>query len=468
MKTIPVRLNYDFAGLAKVVITNEMAPLSIGSSASGKIEIEADLMLSDRNSELPFERYFDVGFDNHTATIELEEIPELEDGFMRGSHSQVRVLVPEGIEVQAETENLPLMLSGLKCVISVENENGPIVISECEGSFTIENENGPVKMLNCSGALQLTQENGPFSAEGLAGDSLGVETENGAIKIRSASFKQVNVTSENGMIYYESMPMEDGTLSFESENGKIALVLPEDFDFEMTAECENGIVKCNLNADIQREDGNYVIRQGEGKTKIRVRTENGVIKLSSDAYMNLGFLKQKLNELREAIRNSKTLDDQAKVQEMLDKIISSLEKAADKISEARIKEAIIKGVASLKATVEGMDLADTRDKVVAGVEKIGEDIASGFREFIVKMKYSDEEGSKTRHFHLHKEMDGIREYIHKVLDREFVEPRTHRAMNQREQQDVNDRSRLKILEMLESGKITAEEAERLLTAIGKE
>jgi hypothetical protein len=34
--------------------------------------------------------------------------------------------------------------------------------------------------------------------------------------------------------------------------------------------------------------------------------------------------------------------------------------------------------------------------------------------------------------------------------------------------DVSEQSRRKILEMLENGKITADEAERLLRAIGKE
>ena len=38
----------------------------------------------------------------------------------------------------------------------------------------------------------------------------------------------------------------------------------------------------------------------------------------------------------------------------------------------------------------------------------------------------------------------------------------------KEKEDIADRSRIKILEMLEAGKITAEEAERLLKAIGKE
>ncbi len=468
MKTIPVRLNYDFPGLVKAEISNSMAPLTVSKAAGAKIEIEADLMLSERDSDLLFERYFDVSFEDGCASIDLEEIPELDDGFGRVVKSEVRVLIPEGVEVHAETENLPLMLAELKGKLSVENENGPIMIQDCEGTVLVENENGPVKMHNVSGDLTLKQENGPFSGERLSGAELNVETENGAVKIRSASYSRAIVRSENGMIYYESMPIEDGDLSFETENGLVSLVLPEDFDFELVAETELGTVKCKLNAEVQREDGAYIIRHGEGKTKIRVRTENGVIKISSDAYMNLGFIRQKLSELREAISNSKTLEDQQNVQVLLEKIIAGLETASEKISEARIKETILKGVATLKTTVDGMDLNDAKDKVIAGVEKIGDEISNGFREFIVKMKYSDDEGPETRHFHLHKEMDGIRDYIHKVLDKEFIRPSVRRGLNPQEKQEVNDRSRIKILEMLESGKITAEEAERLLKAIGKE
>jgi len=41
-----------------------------------------------------------------------------------------------------------------------------------------------------------------------------------------------------------------------------------------------------------------------------------------------------------------------------------------------------------------------------------------------------------------------------------------KGLSDSEKQAVDERSRVKILEMLESGKITAEEAERLLKAIG--
>lgn len=464
MKTPKVTLNYEFTNLGRVRIINDMAPLTISQSETGKIEIEADLNVSEQDIKLNFERYFNVDYTEPVAVIELEDIPEIADGFLSGGRSQVRIYIPAGVSLEAESDNLPLTLAGLSCQIKVQNENGPVIVSNCYGDIELENENGPIKLHNCEGNLVLTQENGPVSGEALSGESLKVETENGAIKIRSASYLNASVTSENGMIYYETLPIDGGSLNFATENGVVHLVLPEGFDFELQAETETGALKCHLDADVRNEAGVYVIRKGEGKNQIRIKTENGVIKIGSDGYMNLSFLRLKLAELKETILNSKTLDDKAKAQKVLKSVIEALEKAAEKIPEAKIRETIKTASDKLQATVENFDVGETKDKVVSGVEKIGEEVSNSLREFLLKVKYT-EPGQKFRSFDFHKEFGNVKDYIGRVIDTEL---KPYLGKRGRDLGEVGERSRIKILEMLESGKITAEEAERLLKAIGKE
>ena len=476
MTTQQVYFDYDFPGLSRVKIINNMLPLNVGKSESGKIEIKADLPVDERDAQVDYERYFDVTFKAPVATIELEEIPELESSFARKGRPEVTILLPKIELAVVESENLPLTFSGLDCALEVENENGPIMIDNCTGAKQIENENGPIVLSKCEGELKLSMENGPVSAEGLSGQSLKLESENGPTKIRSACFKEVALSSENGMIYYESLPIDESVMNLFSENGKIHLVLPEDFDFELEAETEQGSVKCRLDAEMRVEAGNYVIRQGEGKNKIRIRTENGTIKIGSDGYMNLNFIRQKLEELKDSILKSKTLEDKIKAQKIVATVVDALNKAADKITEARVKDSLISAADKLKELVEGFDVQEAKDKVVSGVEKVGDEVSNSLRELFMKLKFAKDHGYKFKNLNIKRKVEEamdysgpgvLKEFIKKTVDSTLAKAQNW-GLSDREKQEVADRSRMKILEMLESGKISAEEAERLLKAIAKE
>ena len=78
------------------------------------------------------------------------------------------------------------------------------------------------------------------------------------------------------------------------------------------------------------------------------------------------------------------------------------------------------------------------------------------------------EGLRQERLNLHQELDNLKDYINKVIETTIIMPGINRGMNNKEKQEVDERSRIKILEMLENGKISAEEAERLLKSIGKE
>jgi hypothetical protein len=55
-----------------------------------------------------------------------------------------------------------------------------------------------------------------------------------------------------------------------------------------------------------------------------------------------------------------------------------------------------------------------------------------------------------------------------VVNSPLIKPYLGAELKQNEKDEVAERSRIKILEMLEAGKITSEEAEKLLKAISKE
>ncbi len=483
MKTAKINLNYDFTEVEKVEIENNMAPLSIGVSESGKLEIEAEL---DIHSFIPgkdMSEHFIVDAEGHQVTIELEEIPGLYDSLWRSGKSQVWIRVPKGAAVIATAEVMPLRAEGLEGALVIHNENGPVSLEKCSGHTHIEAENGPISLRECSGEFEIDLENGPLVAEKVSGSKLEVEAENSPLKISQAAFPLVNISTENGLIYYETLPVENGEFSFSSENGRIHLSVPEDFAFELQAETENGSVTANLDAEVSTEGGRKVIRRGEGGARISVHTENGAVKVSSGGKAEFGFISLKLAELKELIGKSVSEEDKEKALRALEKVTAAIERAINSVAETNIQEKLAASLAKLKSAVEEFEVQETKDKVIKAVEQAGDELADGLKIIYRKVKGPFREGESRfrehrEHFrgpfvgkgfefrHEFFDPESIKDYVHKAM--ESALSKAGKGLSGREKSEVDERSRIKILEMLEAGKITAEEAERLLKAIGKE
>ena len=173
-------------------------------------------------------------------------------------------------------------------------------------------------------------------------------------------------------------------------------------------------------AEMRVEAGNYVIRQGEGKNKIRIRTENGAIKIGSDGYMNLNFIRQKLEELKDSILKSKTLEDKIKAQKIVATVVDALNKAADRITEARIKDSLISAADKLKELVEGFDVQEAKDKVVSGVEKVGDEISNSLRELFMKLKFAKDHGYKFKNLNIKRKVEEAMDYSGPGNLKEFI------------------------------------------------
>ncbi len=483
MKTAKINLNYDFTGAEKVEIENHMAPVLISPSETGQFEIEAELNLHSFVSGTDTAEYFNVNLFEKTVSIVLDEIPHLAESWAGSRGSLVQIRVPQQLMVVATSEVRPLSVQGLECPLVIHNENGPVSLEKCSGHTHIEAENGPISLRECSGEFEIDLENGPLVAEKVSGSKLEVESENSPLKIRQAAFPLVNISTENGLIYYETLPVENGEFSFSSENGRIHLSVPEDFAFELQAETENGSVTANLDAEVITEGGRRIVRRGEGGARISVRTENGAVKISSGGKAEFGFISLKLAELKEQIGKSVSEEDKEKALRALEKVTAAIERAINSVAETNIQEKLAASLAKLKTAVEEFEVQETKDKVIKVVEQAGDELADGLKEIFRKVKGPFRDGESRfreqraqfrgpfggKGFEFHHEFfdpESIKDYVHKTMESAFG--KAGKGMSSREKSEVDERSRIKILEMLEAGKITAEEAERLLKAIGKE
>jgi DUF4097 and DUF4098 domain-containing protein YvlB len=455
---------WAYEELREVRIKNAMASILIEASATGEVNLYGDLAFNPEVDDFNIEDYFAESYADGVFTLELMELPARQKDLKA---IQLKLGIPAGIALDITTDNYPLSIVGLSGNLKTDSENGPVSISNCECDMHIESENGPVRVRNSSGNIFAKLENGPISAEDISGEGLHLESENGPIKMRLASFKTVEIQTENGPIYYETLPVDGANMKFETENGIVHLVLPINYSFSLKAETESGRVKSKLDAEVTHEDNTFRIEQiycdTDEVAQIEIITENGLIKLSGDSHINLDFIKVKLNQVKEALDKANTSEEKEMVMDLVSKVLDYLKKAAGSINEEKVKEKVNEAIAKLKSTMDDFNIDDTTANIKVKVEDISSEIYDGVREGLKNAK-AEFDGLKYEHLNA----ESLKDYINKVVNSPLIKPYLGSEKKKAEKEEIAERSRLKILDMLEKGKITSEEAERLLNAIGKE
>ncbi|MDI3503661.1 MAG: hypothetical protein PWP64_597, partial [Candidatus Cloacimonadota bacterium] len=140
-----------------------------------------------------------------------------------------------------------------------------------------------------------------------------------------------------------------------------------------------------------------------------------------------------------------------------------LHRSAQSINEEKIKNKVTEAIDKMNNTVKDFSLDKTRTVVIGKIENLSSEIYDGIRE---GLKNAKAEFDGLRYEHLNK--DSLKDYIHKVVNSPLIKPYLGAEKKKAEKEEIAERSRLKILDMLEKGKITSEEAEKLLKAISKE
>ena len=457
----------DYEVVSKITIENNLAPLSIEASPHNQVELICELDLVEPFEEFEWEDCVSTSCEDGSLQIVLEEVDGMERRFLGANRSFVKILVPESPSISVEMENLPVTFQGINNSLVVSSENAPIRIQDCNGDKKLSNENGPISIRNCTGNLEIELENGPLAADMISGVELNIQSENGPLKIREACFPQVNIEIENGVIVYETLFVENARMEIKTENGMVHFVLPEDMQYEIRAETETGKIKSRLSQAIVEDGDQFVIVQGDGSSKITISTENGMIKIGEGEKVNLEFLKTKLEQLKESIATATSQEDMEKVQQLYANVSEYVSTRIANIKEALVKEKIQEQLEKLQGLIEEFDYKGAKDKTIASVEefgtKVSEELRKNMEKLGTKIHESIHVGGSKHNF----KFDGLGEYINKVINSSIMKPYLGGEMKAKEKEEVTDRSRLKILEMLEAGKISAEEAERLLKAMGK-
>jgi len=358
----------------------------------------------------------EVGFDDFLKALNSA----FGMGMFRAVKSNVKVLCPRESQINAYTENGSVVVNSINGNHTLKSENGAIKAYEIIGNLICSTENGKIALDMITGDLKITTENGKIETRNCNGEKMKCYSENGKIEIMCNRYANASAETENGGVFYEFVSLDEGNFSFRSSNGKITIIIPDDIPVDIDAKTNMGKINTAIEGQIELTKKNLKqklkLKRGEGTVKILVENDNGSIHLTRD--------KEKKD------KSSANFDIFGSVEDAISNLNIEInsEKIREKIEKAREK-------------VEKLRELNLGEMVERTVNDVGKEIEKGLN------------SEKAREFKIK---------INEIKDRIVDKFKTPEASD-----EVKEQSKMKILSMLENGKITVEEAERLLSAIEK-
>lgn len=146
--------------------------------------------------------------------------------------------------------------------IDVETHNGPIGISGVEGSITARASNGPIGLTDVAASVRAVAQNGPITIRGGRGN-LDVETQNGPISVEFQGSRW------------------EGEINGRAKNGPLSIRMPDGFDaaLEVTSS-RRSPWNCRVAACTEvssGDDGVRMLKVGSGTPTVRLSTQNGPV-----------------------------------------------------------------------------------------------------------------------------------------------------------------------------------------------
>jgi hypothetical protein len=348
---------------------------------------------------------------------------KVEEKQAKVNNAKLTVQLPPECEVLADNENGSISANNLDGNVKLKTENGSISLQNSQGKFRLKSENGFLRAKAISGELKLNNENGASKVVQCSG-KLKVKSENGVIRVLEAGCDKAEITSENALIYFEFAEIEQGKFKFKNENGKIHLAVPSQLPYNIDAATKSGKMHIGLKGEYDGESDStskiIEMTQGAGTVAIKVQNKQGSINIMP---ANKGF------------GYSHHFD--------FDFITNTLDNVLDIIPQEYRKKAQ-QDFNKTKEKLQNIDLGKISGNVETALNEVKDELDK-FAQKVSESKFQEDLKQK------------VRQGVQKV--------KTNLSSSSRK--EVDERSRLKILQLLEDGKITPDEAERLLAAIGK-
>ena len=420
MNTLKFEFKYQ-GSFKELDVRTERMTIVISKGEPEIIAIKGEISLNQEvNYEVSNDKIIEFSASDNRISIDTSELEEdLEDKGVDYANFKLYVYVPDGLRIRAESELGKIIMEHINADSEIETEIGTVLLEDISGDAEIETEIGSVKVKGGSfNHLSCDTEIGNIEIIGTKINKLICESEVGQIFIKEAEISDATINSETGSIEYQLLPLKQSHTKIESEIGKVKLIIPQELNLELKATSEIGGISQNLkNVVTQHVDEGIILKtdkedSNQGTAIIEVSTEIGWISL--------------LNE------DTQTEQEKHYSGSRLNREINSAMNEINKVTKVLSSPALRKSLGGAFANLG---------------ETIKSSVQSALKESDVAVKQSVKEMQ-----------DNLRKQGQDMRGNAF---RTEERLSD------NEKSRLKILELLEKGMINQEEAEKLLKAIAK-
>lgn len=159
--------------------------------------------------------------------------------------------------------------------IDAETSNGDIVVSGAQGAFDLDTSNGDIELSDLIGTVTADTSNGRIEADRVNG-ALTLETSNGAIRLENVEAR-VDARTSNGRIEFSGVLVGDSH-RMRTSNGTIVVEVPASASMAFDASTSIGRISADLplTGDTEGREWNATLNP-PALTTLELRTSNGSI-----------------------------------------------------------------------------------------------------------------------------------------------------------------------------------------------
>jgi len=388
MKETIYRQEHTRQNLQSMEIEIESYRLKVIGTEEDVLRLEVE---TEQSRELPEEelaKLFQLDFSENSENgkLSIQEHPEIEK-------ARFLLELPHQLALQIKNVSARLEISNFAGQQTIESQDGSVLLQQSSGSLQLKNHNGQSNVEKYQGEINLTSLNGAVRLKECQGDSsleslngsmrlascsgeLKIQSQNGLVQVAKCSFDQANVSNINGQISYQFVQIPAGDFKFQNKNGRILLVIPEKLEYDLQARTEHGKINISLPGEYAQstEAGFKIIEMQKASGKVKISAENirGGILLSNTPLKAEGVKSGK--GFKFDINFGKHEIDTEKLQKDLNATLNSVKNGFGKLdltNLANLKETVMK---SINQVIPAEDQPQELEDVVES--EISEEIAA--------------------------------------------------------------------------------------------
>jgi DUF4097 and DUF4098 domain-containing protein YvlB len=244
------------------------------SNVAGSVEVET----WDRNElhltgELA-EEVEELKIEGNESSLRIEV--KLPQRTRYAGDTRLRLKLPVGAALDAETVSADVTVKGLRGPIGVESVSGDIALDVVSGRVEAQSVSGDVRLHAPSTEARVETVSGDIAVNGPRGELRG-KSVSGDLSVQARALRRLTLETVSGDLELDLALTKDAEVTVETLSGAVQVALPELPDGELKLETFSG----ELHSDWSQELGESkeYRRSGSGRSRLRLHSFSGDIRL---------------------------------------------------------------------------------------------------------------------------------------------------------------------------------------------